>query len=126
MKKALLASLMIAFLAASCSGGLSTPAEESTLSQTTSPSTTVNRPFPQHTAYTEVSILPNHRSQEQLDQDVRDFYDYWKATYVMDAGQDDMGNPLYRIAWWDGRTTSKDCFGGARVRHDYCGSDGRI
>jgi endo-1,4-beta-D-glucanase Y len=49
--------------------------------------------------YVEGSILPNHRSQEQLDQDVRDFYDYWKATYVMDAGEDGAGNPLYRIAF---------------------------
>jgi endo-1,4-beta-D-glucanase Y len=99
MKNALLAPLIIVFLAASCSGGLNTPAEDSAVSQTTSSSTSVNRPFPQHTEYVEGSILPSHRSQEQLDQDVRDFYDYWKATYVMDAGTDDAGNQLFRITF---------------------------
>jgi endoglucanase len=98
MKKAFLATFLVAFLAASCSGTVISPVSESATQQTTAIDT-VNRPFPQHSAYVEGSILPNHRSQEQLDQDVRDFYDYWKATYVMDAGQDANGSQLYRIAF---------------------------
>ena len=57
------------------------------------------RPFPQHTQYASGSILPNHRTQEQLDDDVRAFYDYWKTTYLLEAGQDENEQPLYRVAF---------------------------
>jgi endo-1,4-beta-D-glucanase Y len=57
------------------------------------------RPFPQHTRYATGSILPNHRSRALLDNDVRAYYDYWKATYVINAGVSKEGNPLYRIAF---------------------------
>ena len=61
--------------------------------------TGINRPFPQHTTYAPGSILPNHRSQAQLDEDVSNFYAYWKANYVIAAGTDSAGTPLYRIAF---------------------------
>lgn len=57
------------------------------------------RPFPQHTAYSPGSILPNHRSQHQLDEDVRTFYDQWKAEFVVEAGISANGNQMYRIAF---------------------------
>jgi endo-1,4-beta-D-glucanase Y len=59
----------------------------------------VARPFPQHTQYATGSILPNHRTQEQLDDDVRAFYDYWKELYVLNAGMSPNGNQMYRIAF---------------------------
>jgi endo-1,4-beta-D-glucanase Y len=57
------------------------------------------RPFPQHVAYASGSLLPNHRTQQQLDDDVRAFYDYWKATYLIEAGQTVNSHPLYRVAF---------------------------
>lgn len=56
-------------------------------------------PFPQHTKYTGDIILPNQRSQAQLDDDVRAFFDQWKADYVVSAGSDAEGQPIYRIAF---------------------------
>ncbi len=38
----------------------------------------LSRPFPQHVQYQQGSILPNHLSRDQLDNDVRSFYDKWK------------------------------------------------
>ncbi len=58
-----------------------------------------NRPFPQHIDYGSDSILPNQYPRDWLDDDVRDFYDYWKQEYVVSAGQDTAGNPLFRIAF---------------------------
>jgi len=55
--------------------------------------------FLQHTAYASGTILPNHRSQEQLDADVRAFYDYWKSLYVIDAGVSLNGHQMVRIAF---------------------------
>ncbi len=57
------------------------------------------RPFPQHTRYAPDSILPNHRSQAQLDDDVRRFYDYWKSEYLIEAGVGENGVTMYRIAF---------------------------
>ena len=56
-------------------------------------------PFPQHTVYAPNTIRPNHRSQAQLDDDVRTFYDYWKENYLINAGISPEGNPLYRVAF---------------------------
>lgn len=55
------------------------------------------RPFPQHTTYAAGVILPNHRSQTQLDQDVRNFYDAWSSNYVVSAGTNAQGVELYRV-----------------------------
>ncbi len=61
------------------------------------PREAIARPFPQHVTYAPNSILPNHRTQEQLDDDVRAYYDYWKANYVAEAGTDADGIPMYRV-----------------------------
>ncbi len=41
------------------------------------------RPFPQHTAYAQGSILPGHRSQAELDAATLAFYRLWKARYLV-------------------------------------------
>jgi endo-1,4-beta-D-glucanase Y len=58
----------------------------------------IARPFPQHVTYAPGSILPNHRTQEELDDDVRAFYDEWKSAYLVQAGSSAEGFPLYRVA----------------------------
>lgn len=67
-----------------------------TPTETTPP---IARPFPQHTPYAPNTILPNHRTQEQLDNDLRTFYDYWKAAYLVEAGPSANGPTMYRIAF---------------------------
>ena len=42
----------------------------------------VRHPFPQHTQYRGASLLPNHRTQDQLDDDARTLYDNWKSRYL--------------------------------------------
>jgi len=44
------------------------------------------RPFPQHVQYAPGSILPDHRSQAQQDDDVRSLYASWKSRYLSQAG----------------------------------------
>lgn len=56
-------------------------------------------PFPQHVTYASGTTKPNHRTQTQQDNDVRAFYDRWKADFVLAAGTDGSGHPLYRIAF---------------------------
>lgn len=56
------------------------------------------RPFPQHVTHAPNSILPNHRTQSQLDDDIRAYYDFWKANYIAEAGLDDNGIAMYRVA----------------------------
>lgn len=51
-------------------------------------------PFPQHVTYAPNTIKPNHRSQAQLDDDVKAFYNHWKENYLVQEGQG-----LYRIAF---------------------------
>ena len=40
------------------------------------------RAFPQHPSYTAGTILPNHISQEEMDDTVRSFYRQWKKHYI--------------------------------------------
>ena len=40
------------------------------------------RPFPQRSPLATDAIKPNHRTQTQLDQSVRDFYAVWRNTYL--------------------------------------------
>ncbi len=80
----------------------------------TQESTGIARPFPQHVTYAPGSILPNHRSQTQLDDDVRTFYNVWKQTYLLEAGTSEDGHPLYRIA-----------FGKSAPNHDQTVSEGQ-
>ena len=94
---------LLTFLLAACgptSGGSSgtvtviplpvTPTEEPTATA---------RPFPQYVEYAPGSIRPNHRTQQQLDDDVRAFYDYWKSEYLIQDGASKDGRPLYRVAF---------------------------
>lgn len=57
------------------------------------------RPFPQHVKYAPNSILPSQRTQEQLDNDVRNFYNYWKSEYLIEDGSNADGFSLYRVAF---------------------------
>ncbi|MCQ4163668.1 glycosyl hydrolase family 8 [Tahibacter harae] len=60
------------------------------------PAQTPAHPFPQHLPYAAGSIRPSHRSQAQLDQDVREAYARWKTAYLRTAGSDG-GLTLYRV-----------------------------
>jgi endo-1,4-beta-D-glucanase Y len=59
----------------------------------------IARPFPQHVVYAPNSILPSHRTQEQLDEDVRAFYDHWKSEYLIQDGTSADRFPIYRVAF---------------------------
>jgi hypothetical protein len=54
-------------------------------------------PFLQHFHCSAGSILPNHRSQAQLDQDVRDAYADSKASFLLQAGTQGDRHPHYRV-----------------------------
>jgi len=90
------------FLMTACTA---TPATITPLSPPTtasSPEPTVPpiaRPFPQHVLYAPNSILPNYRTQTQLDDDVRAYYDIWKADYVVEAGMNADDLMMYRVAF---------------------------
>ncbi len=68
-------------------------------------------PFPQHRSYAPHSIRPNHRTQAQLDDDVRAAYQRWKAYYLLtEPGQTPAGGPIYRVSHGlndSGRTVSE-------------------
>lgn len=54
-------------------------------------------PFPQHATYAAGTLVPNHRSQTQLDTDVREAYARWQAAYLTAAGTEPDGHPRYRV-----------------------------
>jgi endoglucanase len=56
------------------------------------------RPFPQHVAYAGGSIKQNAYDQDEMDEDVRDFYAYWKGHYVLSDRRAD-GRTMYRISF---------------------------
>lgn len=62
------------------------------------------KPFPQHVKYFEGTILPNHITQQQLDDSTRKFYKSWKARYV----NDDAGKNQNYI-WVEGSVGQKVC-----------------
>lgn len=68
-----------------------------------SESAAANKAFPQHVTYTAGSIAPDHRSQDQLDDDVRAYYDRWKEDFVEYFGADWDGHPIYRVVWNPGQ-----------------------
>ena len=47
------------------------------------PAASPQRPFPQHMTYAPGTIRPNQRTQAQMDEDVRSFYNYWKGIYLI-------------------------------------------
>ncbi len=76
-----------------------TPTPTPTATPTATPGPPPQRPFPQRVTYSPGSIKPNHRSQSQLDDDVRAFYDYWKSRYLVEAGTAADGKPMYRVSY---------------------------
>lgn len=93
MKKTLFVSVLM-MLACVVAPAVATTTPEPTPVPTQVP---YNRPFPQHVTYASKSILPNHRTREQLDNDVRAYYDHWKANYVVEAGTSANGVTMYRV-----------------------------
>jgi hypothetical protein len=69
------------------SGAATPPAKASTtVARTSSGSAdlpTPFRPFPQHSLYVDGTILPNHISQQEMDDSVESFYNAWKRHYVL-------------------------------------------
>jgi len=54
-------------------------------------------PFPQHLTYSEGAIFPNHRSRDQLDEDVCAAYLKWKGRYLETAGEEADGQHRFRV-----------------------------
>ena len=46
-----------------------------------------SHPFPQHNSYEQGTILPNHISQEEMDDSVKSFYKAWKNHYVLPSSR---------------------------------------
>jgi endoglucanase len=65
------------------------PTTSGLASATTSPDhlPTPYHPFPQHNSYQQGTILPNHISQEEMDDSVRSFYKAWKKHYVLPSNR---------------------------------------
>ena len=61
------------------------------------PHASITRPFPQHVTYAPTSILPAHRTRDQLDDDVRAYIDLWKENYLAAAEVNDDGITMYRV-----------------------------
>jgi len=97
MKKIL--SLLILLMFSCVSAPIvTTPLPASTIAPTPEPTLPlIARPFPQHVTYASNSILPNQRTREQLDNDVRLYYDDWKANYIAEAGVNSNGATMYRV-----------------------------
>jgi hypothetical protein len=68
------------------------------------PAQNILKPFPQHVAYSEGVIKPNHIAQTQLDDNVRSFYLQWKEQYI---GNDAGDGQLYINA--EGSAGKKKC-----------------
>lgn len=86
--KLVLASLILAPLSLSVPPDLPTP----------------TRPFPQHNPYTEGTILPNHISQQEMDDSVKSFYGAWKKQYVLPGCR--QGE---KYIWFEGSKSSNLC-----------------
>ena len=57
------------------------------------------RPFPQRPTYAPGTIRPARRTQVEQEADVRAAYDAWKANYLVDAGANDAGAAMFRVAF---------------------------
>jgi hypothetical protein len=61
-------------------------------------------PFPQHVAYHEGSILPNHISRQEMDDSVGAFYKAWKQHYLrVGCGPEEL------YVWFEGTTGTNIC-----------------
>ncbi|HLI92481.1 MAG TPA: glycosyl hydrolase family 8, partial [Puia sp.] len=63
-----------------------------------------NRPFPQHNSYQEGTILPDHVSQEEMDDSVKSFYQAWKKHYILPACREGES-----YVWFEGSHGSNIC-----------------
>jgi endo-1,4-beta-D-glucanase Y len=63
-----------------------------------------SRPFPQHNSYQQGTILPNHISQEEMDDSVKSFYLAWKRHYVLPGCR--QGE---KFIWFEGTTGPNIC-----------------
>ncbi len=106
MKRLLIVlSIMLTILACNIPSRIIVPATESIqvpAAQTLTPEPTkepIAYPFPQHVTYAPSSMLPSHRTQAQLDDDVRAFYDQWKSEFLIEAGMDANGIMMVRVAF---------------------------
>ncbi|MFN8411666.1 MAG: glycosyl hydrolase family 8 [Anaerolineales bacterium] len=59
----------------------------------------IAHPFPQHVTYAPNTIFPNNRTQDELDQDIRSFYDQWKASYIVKDEINADGIQMFRVAF---------------------------
>jgi hypothetical protein len=78
-------------------------------SKTTRPASSISddqpaRPFPQHTPYRPGTILPDHISQEVMDDSVRSFYRQWKEHYIR-TGCDS----TEKYVWFEGTSGNNIC-----------------
>ena len=62
------------------------------------------RPFPQHTPYLGGAILPDHISQEAMDDTVRSFYRQWKQRYILPGCA-----PDEKYVWFEGSSGRNIC-----------------
>ncbi len=106
MKRLLIVlSIVLTMLACNIPSRMITPTTESIQISTTQMATLeptsepIAYPFPQHVTYASNSILPSHRTQEQLDNDMRAFYDQWKSEYLIEAGTGTNGIMMVRVAF---------------------------
>lgn len=102
MKKQIL--VLIFFLTLACNFASPATVEPVTATSTSptptaEPAKSIAYPFPQHVTYAPNSILPNHRRQAEMDNDLRAFYDYWKSNYVIQDAISKNGIQMYRIAF---------------------------
>ena len=64
------------------------------------------RPFPQSQDYGAGVSVPNQFSSPQLNQHVVDYYQAWKADYLLAAGKNAVGHDLFRIAFGRGSSAT--------------------
>jgi endo-1,4-beta-D-glucanase Y len=69
-----------------------------------SSSTVPYYPFPQHNSYGEGTILPNHVSQDEMDDSVKSFYLAWKQHYVIPSSRQDES-----YIWFEGTRGPNIC-----------------
>ena len=55
------------------------------------------RPFPQHVQYPADTIKPNHVLQDQLDEEVAEFYQTWKESYLKSGDEEGCGPDRYYV-----------------------------
>ena len=62
------------------------------------------RPFPQHNSYQQGTILPNHISQEEMDDSVKSFYLAWKKHYILPGCRQSE-----KYIWFEGTSGTNIC-----------------